>query len=424
MSDERHGRHGYRQHERIDRRVGELLADAADAVPPDLELRRQVFARLYETTMPAPTARAAADRARSNGHVASTAPLPVPGNRRPRRGRLALAGGLVAALLVFSAFAFARPLMLSWFGDSSLRQVALQDGTLINRSATAQGITVHLEEGYADAARTVLTMQITGGDDTRHPPSPFMPDVQVVDASGNSYGAIGGQGFNQDWLFEFLPLPTDVLGTQQSLTLTIGQMQQTADNPTPVDNPITTIPGLWQIDFQLRPQAGRVIPLDVAPEMHGGITLQPELLALGPAGVRLTVRVTGLPADTSVFSLMHFQRRTDEIVACPPGEHVCGASGGGTSDGSLMQLRGPDGQTMLPAWIAVTSPAPQPGVTIGQQMVGPSGAAELEFLFFAPLHATSGTAHANFDSVRMASTNPNADERIIPGPWSFALPLG
>jgi hypothetical protein len=90
-----------------------------------------------------------------------------------------------------------------------------------------------------------------------------------------------------------------------------------------------------------------------------------------------------------------------------------------------MLLAGPDGQTMPPAWVEVVSPAPADGVPIGAQAVGPSGTAELEFLFFEPLRATSGTARATFDEVRIASAvNTDGPERSIPGPWAFALPLG
>jgi hypothetical protein len=327
---------------------------------------------------------------------------------------------LVAAVLVFSAFAFARPLVLTWLGDSSLKAIALQDGTVIDRAVTVQGVTVHLEEGYADAARTVLTMRVSGGD-PRHPPSPYMPSMRIVDASGGTYHAITGSGFNDDSLFEFLPLPTDALGAPQTLTFIVGQMQRMTDDL----QEVTTFGGPWQITFQLRTQAGRAIALSVPGQQHGGIMMQTERIELAPAGVRLMVRISGVPSDTSLFSLMHFALHGTEIVACPPGQHVCGSTSGGTRDGGRMLLAGPDGRTMPPAWVAVVSPTPSDGVSIGTQAVGPSGTADLEFLFFEPLHVTSGMAHATFDEVRIASAvNTDGEERSIPGPWDFYLPLG
>jgi hypothetical protein len=403
---------------RFERRVGELLAEAATQVPSDLDLHQRIFERLY----------AAGSRAGLQAGASLPAPGRFPGSGT-RRGHMALAGALVAALLVFSAFAFVRPLMLSWFGDSSLRAIALQDGTVIDRSVTVQGITLHLEEGYADAARTVLTMHISSENPKQsYSPVPYppagtpLPDhgVRLLDASGNAYMFFTSNQLNEDALWEFLPLPSEALGTPQELTFVVDAMSSQPSNP---DNERAVVSGPWEITFRLKPQAGTVIALDIAPQTYGGITLLPERLDLTPAGVRLLVRESGLPPDTSVFSLKHFATRLDDVVACPPGQHVC-ARGGGTGDGASMQLRAPGGQTLVPGWVEVTSPAPQAGVPIGRQAVGPSGTAELAFLFFAPLKATSGTAHVTFDAVRLASTNPEDDERSIPGPWVFDLPLG
>ena len=119
-------------------------------------------------------------------------------------------------------------------------------------------------------------------------------------------------------------------------------------------------------------------------------------------GVRLLVRVSGLPPDASLFSLTHFNSRASDIVACPPGEHMCASGGGGVTDGARMQLVGPDGQTLTPAQISVVSPPPSDDVPIAQQSIGPAGTAELQFLFFSPLHATRGTAHLSFDQMRFA----------------------
>jgi len=90
-----------------------------------------------------------------------------------------------------------------------------------------------------------------------------------------------------------------------------------------------------------------------------------------------------------------------------------------------MQLVGPDGQMLTPAQISVVSPPPSDDVPIAQQSIGPAGTAELQFLFFSPLHATRGIAHLSFDQMRYAPTGRSeSPEHIAPGPWTFDLPLG
>jgi hypothetical protein len=244
--------------------------------------------------------------------------------------------------------------------------------------------------------------------------------VRLIDAQGSIYRAFTGNQLNQDALWEFLPLPSGDLGTSQTLTFVVDAMSREPSNP---DATRATIVGPWLVTFHLTPQAGRPIPLDVAPQSHGGITLQPERLDLTPAGVRLLVRESGLPPDASIFSVKHFATRQDDIVACPPGQHVCGESFG-TGDGAKMQISAPGGQTLVPGWVNVVSPVPVAGVPIGQQALGSAGTAEIEFLFFSPIKATQGAAHVTFDEVRYASaTDSSAPEQIVPGPWSFVLPL-
>jgi hypothetical protein len=399
-----------REHVEHQHRLTALLTEAAEQVPADVDLRPRLHARLRAAPI------AAAPAAFRPG-----APLA----RRPvwQQRRAVLAAGLLATLFVFSAFALARPLVLSWFGDSSLKAIALQYGTTIDRAATAQGVTLRLREGYADAARTVLTMRISASGAT-HPPGPWLPSLRLVDAQGRVSHAFAGSQFNNDALFEFLPLPSDTLGSLQSLTLVVGEMERMSD--TPGSGP-SLIAGPWQIAFQLQPQAGQVVALSVLPEEHAGARIQPERLDLTPAGVRLLVRVSGLPPDASLVSLTHFNSRDSDsdIVACPPGEHVCGSGGGDVTDGARMQLVGPDGQTLTPAWISVVSPPPRVDIPIAQQSIGPAGTAELQFLFFSPLHTTRGIAHVSFDQMRFASTSASASpEQIAPGPWTFDLPLG
>jgi hypothetical protein len=70
-------------------------------------------------------------------------------------------------------------------------------------------------------------------------------------------------------------------------------------------------------------------------------------------------------------------------------------------------------------------PPPSDDVPIAQQSIGPAGTADLQFLFFSPLHVTRGIAHLSFDQMRFAPTGGSeSPEQIAPGPWTFDLPLG
>jgi hypothetical protein len=410
--------------ENLERQLPTLLHDAAEQVRPDVDVRQQIAAQLLAHTREAQTEGVA-----QTNHVAAAPTLFDGGAGHPRqswqgghrrRPRL-VAASLISMLLLVPAVAVARPLVLSWFGDQSLQQVALQDGTPIHKAVTVQGVTMMVEDGYADAARTVLTMQITssgGGANDSYGPS--LPSTRLVDAAGTSHAAFTGSQLNRDALFEFLPLPTGMLGTPQPLTLVIDAMQRSTGGPTPHE---TTVNGPWQITFLLKPQAGRVIALDVAPQTYGGVTLQPEELDLTPAGVRLLVRESGLPSDTSLFSVKHFATHQDDIVACPPGQQVC-ASLSGTSDGANMHISAGSAQTLVPGWVNVVNPPPEDGVPIGQQPIGPAGTVEIEFLFFAPIKTTQGPARVIFDDVRYASDmTSSAPEQTVAGPWSFTVPL-
>src|SRR5260221_8440986 len=86
-------------------------------------------------------------------------------------------------------------------------------------------------------------------------------------------------------------------------------------------------------------------------------------------GVRLLVRVSGLPPDASLFSLTHFNSHDSDIVPCPPGEHMCASGGGGATKGARMQLLGPDGQAPTPAWVSGGRPPPPADAPIPPQSI-------------------------------------------------------
>lgn len=381
--------------------ITRLLRDAAEPAPTEVDLAPRLRQRLAATTLD--------DQGRATAH-------PQARRRSPRWALGGVAAALVAALLL-SAFAFAQPLIFSWFGDSGLRGIALQDGTLINRSATSQGVTVHLEQGYADAARTALTMRFSSAD-TQHLPTPNLDALYLVDAQGHRSFPLYGSQDNADSLMLFSPLAQNELSTEQPLTLVIQAMLLNSGAST------TSVAGQWDIPFHLLPRAGRTVSFAAAPQTQNGVTMQPLRLDLAPTGARLLVRVSGLPADTSLFGLAHFSTQQPVITGCPPGSGAC-VSSGGSGDGATMRLRGADGQSLTPSWVVVATNA-APDVALppsATQTVGAGGAAVVEFLFFTPLRTTHGVAQVTLAQIEVASVIPNGPSGYVNGPWTFALPL-
>lgn len=395
-------------HER-QRRVWALLHETADEIPAQTGLLAGIRARAEQASYA--SAHATQDDRRAS-HLTSGGARSLP------RWSLPAAVLVVVAALVLSAFAFARPLISSWLGDSGLKAVALQDGTLINQQVTVNGITLEVEQGYADAARTALTMRTTAAAATSGTSDSDMPvpgEMELIDAQQHVYKFFTGTQVEHDGLYEFLPLPPAELDAPQPLTLVVETMER-ADN-------VTQIAGPWQLGFTLRPQPGRSVALTQAPVTHSGVTIQPERLDLAPSGVRLLVRLSGLKPDTSLFSLIHFATHGDDIVGCPPGGHYC-VSSGGEGDGAPMHLRGPDGQTLVPGKVVVVRQSIAVAPATGEA-VGPSGSAEIAFLFFTPLHAAHGTAQVVVEQARLSSIHDdaNAPEQIVSGPWVFSLSL-
>lgn len=387
-----------------DSRVAGLLEQVTENVPGDLDLRPRVRRRLA-----------------ASHHGESSQPTYMLALKQrqfaPRWGYL-MGSVIVIVGLLLSAFAFARPLIFSWLGDNGLHGISLANAPLINRSATSQGITVEVEQVYADAARTAVTTRIQAPQNGEVA-MPRLDQTYLLDSRGWRYPALTGLLVSGEGLLEFAPLPDDALTARQDMTLVV-QAMFPGSGKAPVAGP-------WQISFQIAPQAARAITLTAPPMTQGGVTVQPERLDLSPAGARLLLRISGLAADTSLLDAAHVATHDgDTIVGCPPNSHSC-ASSGSTGDGALLRLQGSDGQVLEPSWTLAIDPA-TPGVGIlssASQLVGPGGVAEIEVLFATPLHATSGTVHLTIDHFPLKSSHrdANGNEQMASGPWTFTLRL-
>ncbi len=389
-----------------DQTIARLLSDAAEQAHIMTDLTPRIHQRL---------ALLSANAGRSVGE-ARQAPRPRLQRPSARWAIIAVTVALITGLLL-SAFTFARPLIFSWFGDSGLKGAALQNATWINRSVTVNGVTVHVEQGYADAARTALTMRFSGSN-PHDAPSPNLIGMELVDAQSQTYPAFTGSQLNEDSLTLFSPLPQAQLSGVQTLTLVIQSMFfDTSAAPGVISGP-------WRLTFSIQPQAGRSVTLDAAPQTHSDVTAQPLRLDLAPTGVRLLVRVSGLPPDTSFFGLRHFATQDPDLGGCPPGQGVC-ISSGGNGDGAIMKLRGPGGQTLTPGWVEVaTDAAPDVGLlSKAKQSVGPDGSAVVEFLFFTPLHDAHGAVHISLAQIEVDPATSDGPNHYVDGPWVFTLPL-
>ena len=390
------------RHHDLEEHVERLFHNAAEGVPPDLDLAPHIIR--HASLHPQP-------------HAVSVRKSSMPGWIYP-----VVAAVLVVALIV-SGFTWARPLIFQWLGNSNLEQVTLDHATTINRSVTVDGITLYVEQAYADAALTVVTFRITSAQSSKlsfHPAA----EMVLVGADQTRYGSITSAGLNDEYLAEFEPMALDKLGTAQTLTLILPSMRSggtSAELPPAIEGP-------WQMTFQITPQAGRSITFDQTPATHDGVTIQPLRLDLAPTGARLLIRLSGLAPNTLRFPLKHFVTH-QELGGVRPagGGFSIGVSSQSTSDGGPLQLDGPNGQHLIPAWIALPSDLPpsEQGVPLGRQVVGPSGTVVLSVLFFTPITARNGVAHVTLDQVDVTTIDAqgNESERFRYGPWTFALPL-
>ena len=388
-------------HDSLDQQVAHLIRTLADGTPKSVDLLPRIHQQLTSSS------------AGSSNGMSFFAHLQAV----PRWSYMVVSMVLVAGLL-FSGFAFARPLIFSWLGDNGLRGISLQGADHVGSTVTNNNITVQVEQVYADAARTAITMRLQAPHE-QGAVTPRLDQTYLLDSQGHRYAALTGAQVNGEGLFEFIPLPLDALDTEQSLTLAVESVFPSSG--------ISPITGPWQVHFKVHPQPARSITFAEAPDAQSGVTVQPIRLDLTPAGARLLVRLSGLASDTSLFGLTEFaQHGGDAIVGCPPNTSMC-VDSHSTSDGALLHLQGPDKQVLEPSWVVAIDPGSSDVGFLPKapQTVDPDGSALIEVLFFTPLRATKGAALLTIDqlALRSAQLDANGQEQIVNGPWSFTLPL-
>ncbi|MDQ2905796.1 MAG: DUF4179 domain-containing protein [Chloroflexota bacterium] len=334
-----------------------------------------------------------------------------------RQRRFVLTSGfLVAAVLIFSGFTLVAPALFSWLGDPSLKQITLDHATPINRQVTVHGISLHLDQAYADAARTAITYHVISSSSVAPGPLFFI----LTDDHHQTYSHIVGAQFRDQALLEFAPLAPDVLNHRQILTFTVKSMIIRSAT----GRPVTTLDGIWSITFPLQPLLDRSVKLTSLPLVQQGLAIEPLQLDFAPTGARLLLQISGLAPGTSVNMLAEFATHI-EISGISPTDHMgLSLSDGAIIDGALLQLRLPDGSVLVPAvvqpWDSTADAAISP--TSQEQPVGVSGKVLLQVLFFTALPVTQGPAMLTVGQVHIAPVSAKHYTKV-PGPWTFSLSL-
>lgn len=297
--------------------------------------------------------------------------------------------------------------------------------------------TITLEQAYADATRTEVEMRLTltgadlrfSGDSAPIPPVNVSAVGILQDSEGHQYArsdfsndfnygqglAPGNSGPNTPipGYFAFDPLPQSMLSSPQTLTLRIYAIE--LGYPSRKLPSTLILNGSWTYTFQVTPRAGRSIHFNVAPQTFSGITVQPLRLDIGPkdgnnfdalgGGARLTLRISGLPADTRASTLDNLSVR----YFVKPG----GGMGGSGDEANQLLFEG-----QLPAsvvWMFPSSSLAQ------DPQVGPSGTIDLEAIFLG-LPKLSGTQPLML--TQLTTGQSDGTFTFAHGPWNFALPLG
>lgn len=434
---------------------------------PDFEARARALLTQY--AQQAPTSANTEARVRERLAVASgAAPTPTRYSLRwaPRRvGGWALGAvsvALVAALLVgFFGVSHLRNDHNGGIGNPTRSNSVILSGKLQNcmqvnipanggsapdipRPCPSQTISVDFEvtQSYADTIHTSLQERYSALDaavslSSSPDQGPIAPtDINIspttlLDAQGRHYFSEGASYDTTEQsgvmvttaTVAFTPLPEDALKTPQTLTLPIASAElsyQYADPSQPAQEiQVTGVLNVSKVvTIHVTPHPGRAVMLQVAPQTHHGVTLQPLEFDIGAsssdsfgAGERLIVRYSGLPATTPLAALTDLSSG----YALPDGSNF-----NGTADATLLFER------QKPAIASVVAPDDD---LLQNPVVGPSGTAEVEFLFFGPpLPSTSGVQTLTLDRI-VTGYQVGSNGGIIgpsgfsEGPWTFNIPL-
>ena len=223
---------------------------------------------------------------------------------------------LVAALAIFALGAtyVVLPLLQSlWSEDRGLQHVTRAGlARDLNLTQTIDGVTVHVQKGYADANRVAIGYSVELPPTTPEKDGPQLSVATLTDDHGNTYPSLGFSTTNDSplgaQLHNFEPVGV-IAGRDIAFTLTIPEVVRAPKG----SGTVQTFPGPWVFNFTLPMAAARVV--------------EPGLTFTRP-GVELTItRIVVAPSATRFEYRVHLEGFTDRAGAS------LGLSGSGVGHG-------------------------------------------------------------------------------------------
>jgi hypothetical protein len=228
------------------------------------------------------------------------APVVTPrpaGAARWRWSRFALVGALAIFVLVGATY-LALPLLQSlWSEDRGLQHVT-QAGLAreLNLRQTIDGVTVHVQKGYADANRVAIGYSVEFPATAAADEGPPLGLAVLTDDKGRTYRSLGFSTTGNSPLGALVHYfePLGVTGARDiAFTLTIPEVVRTPRG----SGTVQTFRGPWVFNFTLPMAAARVV--------------EPALTVTRP-GVELTfTRIVVAPSATRFDYRLHVEGFTD-----------------------------------------------------------------------------------------------------------------
>jgi hypothetical protein len=221
------------------------------------------------------------------------APVPTPRLARAARwrwSRFALVGALAIFALVGATYMVALPLLQSlWSEDRGLQHVTHAGlARELNLRQTIDGVTVHVQKGYADANRVAI------GYSVEFPPTApgrhsFSGPI-LTDDHGNTYPSLGfstsGDSPLGAQLHNFEPLGVTA-GRDVAFTLTIPEVVRA---PRESGMTVQAFRGPWVFNFTLPMAAARVVE-QTQTFTRPGVELTITRIVVAPSATRFEYRV-------------------------------------------------------------------------------------------------------------------------------------
>lgn len=281
--------------------------------------------------------------------------------------------------------------------------------TTMGQSVTVHGITLTLDRFYADFTRTIVLVHIQ--TPSSQPAAYGANDMSITTAANHTLTFVTFGGGEQatsngmrnwsDFAF-FYPLPAREPGSQQTVTLTVNQMQLGGDTRHQL------LSGPWQLHITFTAvQPSSTQTLRCAPQTHHGISFQLLSVLQAPAPVQFDGYPGGITLDLCITGIQ-------EVGF---GESYATKNYGGFSSGGAVpppqtqaQLTLPNGEQVTPQYEL----DPRPSCSI-------EGKAGQSYQLTYLASPTAFTGKAVFSVPTIISYRDHTPVAV--GTWSFSFDL-